>query len=371
MNIDVLQARDGDCLLLHWDDRVAVVDGGPTGTYREALAPRLDELRAQRGLHADQPLVIDLVLVTHIDGDHIGGLLAWLRELAQASIENRITTTIDRLWFNSFEDILAHEIPGRLAVEAARETGGNRHTAARRAVIASVPQGRELHQLAARLRIDLNGEFDGYPIAAAIPGEPSQMKAIHGLQITVVAPPRDRLVVLQEEWAKLSDAAIQGAGTIAAYSDSSVYNLSSVACLVRHGQTSALLTGDALGSDVLDGLGDLGLLKPPLHVTALKLPHHGSARSIDLDFFEAITADHYIASGNGRHGNPDLEILDMLAMSRRDDDFALHLTYLGDGIDHHRERMAEWVAAQRSVGRRFAIYAATSPRPGLVPRIRI
>ena len=53
-----------------------------------------------------------------------------------------------------------------------------------------------------------------------------------------------------------------------------------------------------------------------MHVDLLKVPHHGSANNLDDDFFERITADHYVFSGNGEHGNPERETLEMLFDAR-------------------------------------------------------
>ncbi len=371
MHIEALQARDGDCLLLLWDDKVAVVDGGPAYTYSEALAPRLDELRAERGLQEHEQLLIDLVLVSHIDDDHIGGLVVWTRELAEEAERGHLTTTIRRLWFNSFEDIVGHAIPDRIVTEAREASGLPPHLASRRAVVASVNQGRELRATAERLGLTCNADFEGYPMTAPMPGQPPHIATVGGLHVTVLAPREDSVINLQQAWAHTPLPVREAAATVAAYEDESIYNLSSVACLVEHEWTSGLLSGDALGADILEALNDLDLLNPTLHVTVLKLPHHGSLRSVDTDFFEKITADHYIISGNGRHGNPQLETLDMLVASRPDDDFTLHLTYLYTGSGEYPERIATWIAAQNDSGRRFTIATAISPAPGLTPRIRI
>jgi beta-lactamase superfamily II metal-dependent hydrolase len=41
-----------------------------------------------------------------------------------------------------------------------------------------------------------------------------------------------------------------------------------------------------------------------IHVDLLKVQHHGSNHSTTQDFFERVTADHYVISGNGKHGIP-------------------------------------------------------------------
>jgi hypothetical protein len=78
-----------------------------------------------------------------------------------------------------------------------------------------------------------------------------------------------------------------------------------------------LLTGDGRSDHLLDGLLQAGLLdiNGSLHVDLLKLPHHGSNRNITKTFFRKITADTYVASANGRDGNPDLATLIWLVES--------------------------------------------------------
>jgi beta-lactamase superfamily II metal-dependent hydrolase len=56
-----------------------------------------------------------------------------------------------------------------------------------------------------------------------------------------------------------------------------------------------------------------------LHVDLLKVPHHGSDRNVSTEFFRVITADHYVISANGEHGNPDVPTLKMLSDARQND----------------------------------------------------
>ena len=77
-----------------------------------------------------------------------------------------------------------------------------------------------------------------------------------------------------------------------------------------------------------------------LHVDILKVPHHGSDRNIDPVFFRRITADHYVFSGNGEHGNPERATLRMLTDTAGSRSFTVHLTCPVDEIDTARE--ADW-----------------------------
>ncbi|TID48063.1 hypothetical protein DIZ47_14280, partial [Legionella taurinensis] len=77
-SLDVLGARQGDCLMLHYGTedrpRVMLFDGGPAPVYAQSLEPRLQKLRAAREraglLDTADPLPVDVVLVSHIDDDH-------------------------------------------------------------------------------------------------------------------------------------------------------------------------------------------------------------------------------------------------------------------------------------------------------------
>lgn len=46
-----------------------------------------------------------------------------------------------------------------------------------------------------------------------------------------------------------------------------------------------------------------------MHFDILKVPHHGSDRNVTREFFENVTADQYIISADGKHGNPDYATL--------------------------------------------------------------
>src|SRR5262249_41746751 len=130
------------------------------------------------------------------------------------------------------------------------------------------------------------------------------------------------------------------------YVDKSVPNLSSLVLLAEVKGKRMLLTGDARGDRILEGLERAGLMEKggKIEVELLKVPHHGSDNNIDEDFFERIIAKHYVFSGNGEHGNPERESLEMLFKARGDDDYVMHLTYPIDEIDKGREE--DWKKEQ-------------------------
>jgi beta-lactamase superfamily II metal-dependent hydrolase len=112
-----------------------------------------------------------------------------------------------------------------------------------------------------------------------------------------------------------------------------------------------LLTGDARGDHVMRGLQDAGVLTgATAHFDVLKVPHHGSDRNVTVDFFRRLPADHYIVSGNGKHGNPEIETLRMLAEARGAAPYTVHFTYR-DGEHGLGQKIRTWKAEQKAAGR--------------------
>ena len=359
-SLEVLRAKKGDCLLLHYgtsdDPALALIDGGPGGVYKPFLKPRLEALRDERGLDESQSLPVDLCMLSHIDDDHVVGLVGLTKELVDADEDNKpkLVQILD-LWHNSFDDIVdndAAELAG--AVEArfgpASLSGYLPPDAAANVdsvmVLAGIPRGRRLRDDAKKLGIERNLETEGALVMASAESEPIDMG--DGLTFTVVGPMLDEVKELQREHAKWvadhPDEVRRSADGLASYVDDSVPNLSSIVVLAEAGdegdRKTILLTGDARGDKILDGLELVGLVDEggSLHVDVLKCPHHGSIANVEQDFFERITADHYVFSGNGEHGNPDRETLELLIAARGDDDYTIHLTYPLDEMDVERKK---------------------------------
>jgi beta-lactamase superfamily II metal-dependent hydrolase len=344
--LEALEARHGDSLLLHYGTtarpQLIVIDGGPAGVWTRRLRPRLAALRASRADGGALPIVA--VAISHIDDDHVNGVLQMF-----AAIEKRKDSgdepelDVLGLWHNSFDD-LAPKVESQV-VRTAETTlrpvmlGGGVPPALKlerpsAIVLASVSQGRELRNAARRLGVPVN--FDGKGSLIEAPARGGRTERIgNGLGVTVLGPLAPQLDALRNDWAKqvarlrkagkLTPASIQVA--LAAYVDESVYNLSSLVLLAKAGGRSMLLTGDARGDYILEGVEKAGLFKAGrLHVDILKVPHHGSSRDIEPAFFEQITADHYVISADGKYDNPDIDTLKALFAARPKDAYALHLT---------------------------------------------
>jgi hypothetical protein len=362
--LEALQAKHGDSLLLHYGKpktpKLIVIDGGPAGVYKSSLRPRLSALKDARSPNA--PLSIRMLMVSHLDDDHINGVLAFLNDLVDKQDQGEESPyDILTLWHNSFDDIVGNESKEMLAALSAAVkplTGGGALSAevplsrAGGAIAASVPQGRDVRNNAKQLSLTLNAPFKKL---VAAPGKGKKTVTIgDGLKFTVLGPIENRVEELQIEWnAVLQKKGLakdaEGQALAAAYLDESVFNLSSIVVLAEAGKKRMLLTGDARGDDVLKGLKSAGLLKSGgIHVDLLKLPHHGSDRNVETDFFRQITADHYVVSADGRHGNPEVSTLQMISEARGKDKFTVYLT-------NRENRLDKFFAAEKKKGKKYQV----------------
>jgi hypothetical protein len=410
--LEALPARHGDCLLLHFgsesDPRLVVIDGGPRSVWTNALQPRLAALAADPRRPAGG--AIDLMMVSHIDDDHIQGIVEFLAAwIAADEDEREWPFPVAGLWHNSFERVAGAD-PSKVTAsvlasanapalpdvdfEALVEDEEDEAEAQRivdnaRAIVhvlAGVAQGARVRNDSKRLDITRNSGFDGLVRPGAGPQVPYDVGS--GLTFHVAGPLPRQLAALQEAFADQ----LPPLKTLAAYEDRSVANLSSIVVLARFGEKTMLLTGDARGDYLLEGLAAEGLLTDgKLHVDILKLQHHGSDRNARQDFFEQVTAHHYVASADGLHGNPDRETFRMLIDARGPDAcYSIHLTNSVASIDTMREKeweegrhraiernkkkipkpwnaaedaIAELIADRQRAGYRFQLVEPTAERP--------
>lgn len=368
MRFEALQAEHGDCLLLTFSgpnrSYRLLVDGGPTRATTDTLKERLDQERQDLNLGRTDSLDIDAVMISHIDDDHVVGILNLFEELADLK-ERRMPWPWKPRWLlhNSFDEIVGEGIGG-----AARTVGGETVLASLGAeafpflarefdedalkILQSYKKGSDLAFKAAGLPVTRNPPDQQ---ALAYNSDEPRVLRMGDARLRIIGPLKPQIDRLQEEWErwKATGAPRTSVSGFPAGLDASITNLSSIVALIEDGNRKILLTGDAQGPLIVQGLRAAGLLdNGPLHVDVLKLPHHGSERNITTDLLEAVTADHYVASGDGNFGNPDKGTLTLLAeMAPRR--FTLHLTYPPDECD---ERHKEYLKAHHKTFRK-AVHA--------------
>jgi beta-lactamase superfamily II metal-dependent hydrolase len=316
MRIHAINAFEGDSLLLEArgnDPKYALIDGGPRGTYEAHLRGYLNDRVGAGGS-------LEAVIVSHVDIDHIAGVMDLLADLERAGADGEDPPfKVTDLWHNSFAATIDDD-QGSLSagIREMATMAGRAQTALASTSIAllGIREGALLRRLALKLGIGLNAAFEGKLVAPDELIDPRWNLA--DVSVQVVGPTDANLRALRAEWRQWIedhlDAFAEGDLQAMANADQSIPNLSSIILLASDADGSALLTGDARGDHILQGLVAANLLdgEGKLHVHVLKLQHHGSDRNVTKDFFRTVTADLYLVSADGKNGNPDFNTLKWL-----------------------------------------------------------
>jgi beta-lactamase superfamily II metal-dependent hydrolase len=324
LRIEILPAGRGDCLLVQYGEKAPfhsiLIDGGPKANY-PSLHARLEKLRREGRLH------LELLVATHIDVDHIEGVVELLEEAQDLGL------TVGDVWFNGFrhlpdEDDLAAATPAEKEEELT--LGPN--------------QGERLTELIGQLRLPWNKRFSGRAVAAPDEKPPTAMKLDGGMKVTVLSPTRTALAKLRPKWEEVIGRAGITLGSNPLYgepdpddlgevppeeltlggrpnidkaadakftADTSPANGSSIAFLAEYGDKRLLLTGDALPGPLLTSVRHmLPDEDERLTVNLFKPSHHGSRRSLSPQLLDALDCDTFVISTDGSYfKHPNVEAI--------------------------------------------------------------
>ena len=312
--IELLPARHGDCLLLSYGDAArphrVLIDGGPIGAYG-ALSARLAAL-------PEDQRELELLVITHVDGDHIEGCLKLLNHPELATFRD--------IWFNGWPHI-AQEL--KEPPPAARQAPSDEADSHQR----SAMQGTEIS-----VRIDerqWNAAFEGAPVFVPATGPLPVRELPGGLRLTLLSPTLDKLVKLRTAWSRaLERAEVDPANEAAlrarldgraAYRasgarlrptpdqmmssaalalgpmDDAVANGSSIAVIAEYAGRRLALLGDAHGPTLAATLGRLAAATgaATLRLDAVKLAHHGSAANLSPELLGRIECGTWLVSTDG------------------------------------------------------------------------
>jgi hypothetical protein len=340
LRLELLPARHGDALWIEYGDpdrpHRLLVDGGPRSrALRDVLADRV--------AGGD----LELLAVTHIDADHISGVLAVLADPA-------IPVSVRDVWFNGWEHLPTDVLGAK--------------------------QGEALGAAIRRRRLSWNGDFGGRAVAVPDEGDLPVVRLPGGMDLTLLSPTRTELAALRPVWKEEVEKAglVPGVAAEAAAAappdllgdhpidpgelagepfeeDSSEANGASIAMLAEFEGTALLLTGDAHGGVLAAGLRRLAAERgvDRVRIDAFKLPHHGSKHNLSPEVLGLVECGRFLFSTNGdiyRHPDP-------VAVSRvvtGTDDAALEFNY-------RSETTERWDSAR--MRRRYG-YRTVFPRDG-------
>jgi hypothetical protein len=318
LSLEMLPAERGDSLLLEYGPGEAaehriLIDGGHQNGYREVRQRLLEIAPDRQGRRR-----FELLVVTHIDADHIDGVIALLQDPT-------LNCWFGDVWFNGWRQL-------RPFTEDASVPDPT---------VLGPKQGEFLGGLLTALGQPWNRAFAGGPIFVPDDGPLPRVTLPGGIELTLVSPTSATLRRLRDEWEgaitaahpgftpgmgvealrtfgrMLADDSVVTLGDESRRStlDHSEANGSSVAFLVEFQGHRLLLSGDAFPEVLRVSLDrwrhDQPDRPPRVRLDAFKLAHHGSSRNITPQLLAAMSCRHYLISTNGagRAKHPDVETI--------------------------------------------------------------
>lgn len=373
MEIRAFHVKEGDSVLISSGDSTILVDGGLSTPFRDHVIPELAGLDG-----------LDLVLVSHIDNDHISGILDLIRltsdwrvfdfhsgtagsHLAEPALPK--PPEIAKIWHNGFHK-LVDDADGRIqqSLELDSQILGLSGTNPAllelyQNLTTGVASALELNYRLelSNLGIPLNPESDRTDELLVL-SDALETHGVGDFTLRILGPTTVELESLREEWNRVIEEKIaknkpidveslrreaeDAAVDLGVSADRALAivlakeaeflgqgesritepNVASLTALLDDGKHTVLLTGDARSPEILDGLRrhELITVDSGLHVDVLKVQHHGAAGNVSDEFCRFVTADHYLFCANGRHTNPEKVVLDGFLENR-----------IGDKVDQN------------------------------------
>jgi len=300
LHFEFLPASNGDSIFISYEnEKFILIDGGYASTYTKSIKKRLKTIK-------DNDNSLDLVVVTHVDSDHIRGVLKLLGEEYSALVK--------KIWFNSGKilsdyfnsDVLKDKIDLIETQNEAQEV--------------SIGEGVKLEDKIEDLNLKINS-----------PVKVDSFDTVEDLEFTVISPNENNLKKLNDEWNNVLKEELKKESSSEVgvkrndynksiedlirnpfISDDSIANGSSIAFILKYGELKFLFLADAFMDVIIESLKKLKYTHDnPLKVEFVKLSHHGSKKNINEEFLSFIDTDTYIISTNGspKHHHPNKETL--------------------------------------------------------------
>jgi len=302
-NIHLLPAAYGDSVLIEYGEsksRYILIDGGPYYNFEELIegmkrvAPSIKEL--------------ELLVITHIDIDHIDGIVTLLKR-------DKLPFKIREVWFNGYDEI--NDFSDFLGVL----------------------QGEFISKLIEIKKLPHNKSFQGNAVVVEDYNELPVIKLRDGMTLSLLSPGKTGLQKLHAEWKKqikkygkgadfakkleedsrydsasglLGDLPIEKLQELKVSGDKSAPNGSSIAFIGNFQGKSCLFAADATSDYLLEAITPF-LIKnnlDHLKLDAWKLSHHGSKKSNLDKLMKKIDCKNILISSNGsKFQHPDQECI--------------------------------------------------------------
>ena len=340
LNLKMYPAKNGDAFLVRASGSHILIDAGYATTFHEHILKDLRQV-------ANAGHVLDLLICTHIDKDHIGGLLEFLSSNGPQGA--RSIVEVKEVWHNSLRSLPS--VPGgpdsssdRQLLEAIQRRGFLLPASLGPAANPiSAKQGSSLAKLLQQQGYLWNS---GDGTICMTSKRPTHVLAT-GVQVQLIGPPVVRLQELRSWWlAQMRKISYRGGAAVDALledayemlcastrepmpaavktistggakrladlyvPDISPTNGSSIATIIEAGGKRLLFLGDSWAKDIAAELKREHKSDAPQMFDVIKVSHHGSIHNTSVDLLSLIDAPVFLVSSDGSaHNHPDFEVL--------------------------------------------------------------
>jgi beta-lactamase superfamily II metal-dependent hydrolase len=358
MIIEMFPAEQGDAFLIRLENKMNIlVDMGYATTYRDFIKKRLIEVK-------NENQCIDLLVITHIDEDHIQGAIEFFKENGNADNPNIIE--VKEIWHNSYRHLqfekdktesITNSEKRQLEGIILSNSGSSRETNQESPISA-----RQGSALAGYLyaygysKTRWNSSFD----SKAVSINNRELIEIEDLKLYLLSPDNMKLKKLSKEWIrklkiididfsvsddKMFDDAYEmyikylspiianehkdisfkikdfgrllKTDIVQECKDMSGSNGSSIAFILEYKESKLLFLGDAHEDVVMESLVRYNSLGNSLDFDLVKSSHHGSIMN-NFDWIEKINSENYLISTNGKgYNHPDIEVIAKIVQSNK------------------------------------------------------
>lgn len=310
MKIKILKAGNGDSLFLSFNDgytnRNVLIDGGIEQTYYSEATNMGGELQSEIDLIRKRNESIDLLILTHIDNDHICGLLKWFE------LDNKAHELVKNVWFNSgkliatyFNEPENEDLQVGLKIFSDHQTGVHEAIEYENYLIDKgiwdkklIIQGQELEEFSVKIQILSPNEV--------------QLKKLLKEYKGVTGDPA-YTAGREKDWGKNIKDFIEEENRpdFNFNQDNSVKNGSSISFILTLNDKRFLFLADSHPKGIVTQLKALGYSKDkPLEVEVMKVSHHGSKLNTHKELLEIVKTENYIISTDSSgHNHPNKRTL--------------------------------------------------------------
>lgn len=370
MNITIFPANNGDSFLIETkNDSVILIDGGYVSTYKEYIKPKLLELSKTNK-------ILSHLIVTHIDGDHISGVIKFIEENKQNEI-----IKVENIWHNSYshlkyiEDGLTFKgksidnMPINYLLKDGLEDIKDKNI--------SAVQGSTLASLIKKFGYLTNIHFNENNVSV----DTKDCIVSNDLTFKILSPNDKKLLELKKYWKRelykkgyssdenlmdfneevfeyilslekekkrlisknvstKSGVDIDSLSNEVFLEDDTATNGSSIAFVLEYNNLRLLFLGDAHPTLVVNSLKKhYDADKFPIKFDLIKISHHGSKNNTSPELLNYIDSENYVISTNGSsHNHPDAETIARIISRKAKFTRKLYFNYSLDSIVPFKEK---------------------------------